>query len=115
MKDVYGYKEDLATALTNVVENALHWLSYGKTQDPQIRAEVKSHSDVCVIEVYDNGPGIPPEFQSRVFDVGFTLKANGTGLGLSIAREAISRSGGDIELLDTVQGTGFRIIVPIKG
>ncbi len=115
VKDVYGYKEDLATALTNVVENALHWLSYGKTQDPQIRAEVKSHSDVCVIEVYDNGPGIPPEFQSRVFDVGFTLKANGTGLGLSIAREAISRSGGDIELLDTVQGTGFRIIVPIKG
>jgi signal transduction histidine kinase len=47
-----------------------------------------------------------------VFDIGFTLKANGTGLGLSIAREAIGRSGGSIDVLDTDEGACFRITIP---
>jgi len=68
----------------------------------------------CVIDFRDNGHGIPEEFRSHVFDVGFTLKAKGTGLGLSIAREALARSGGSIELVDSDQGAQFQIRVPFE-
>jgi signal transduction histidine kinase len=113
--DIVGYKDDLSTALANVIDNALYWLASSKNPDPTIRIRVASDGAVCIIDVLDNGPGIPPEFRDRVFEVGFTLKAAGTGLGLSIAREAIIRAGGTIDLLETESGTGFRVVLPVKG
>lgn len=109
---VYGYREDLATAVTNLIDNAVHWLEHHGITHPEITVTIVREAARCVITVSDNGRGIPPEFAEQAFDVGFTLKPNGTGLGLSIAKEAIQRSGGELQLLASPVGASFQITLP---
>ncbi|AMC37161.1 hypothetical protein VN23_18595 [Janthinobacterium sp. B9-8] len=68
------------------------------------------------IDIEDNGCGIPPELQSRVFEPFFTTRpvGSGTGLGLSLAWKIISDHGGHIVLNSTPdQGSLFRICLPL--
>ena len=62
------------------------------------------------LSVSDEGVGIPPELQSRIFDAHFTLKAHGHGLGLASVRDAVSQLGGSVAV-DSVDGEGttFRV------
>ena len=81
-----------------------------------------SDDGAAVIDVADNGPGIPKEDRERVFDRFYRVdKARsraegGSGLGLSIARRAVGINGGAIEFLDK-DGSGIlcRITIPISG
>lgn len=67
-----------------------------------------------VIEVTDDGPGIPPENQERVFEPFFTTKKEGTGLGLSVARQIIESHGGEITVHPAPgRGATFRIQLPV--
>lgn len=106
---VRGYKDDLTAALTNLVDNALYWLGYSNTAQPELQFMVSADSEGVVLDIIDNGPGVPEEFAEEIFDIGFTLKNDGTGLGLAIAREALERSMGGVQLLRTNPGTTFRI------
>ncbi len=68
-----------------------------------------------VVEVEDNGPGIPEEIADRIFDPFFTTKpaGSGTGLGLAISRSVVDAVGGDIELVTRPgEGTLFRVVLP---
>jgi signal transduction histidine kinase len=90
--ECFGHREDLATAIINLVSNATYWLEQSGTEDPRIT--ISSHwveNDVAIC-IEDNGPGVPDEFAERIFDIRFTLKEGGTGLGLNIAQEALARS-----------------------
>ncbi len=112
---VTGYPEDLTTALTNLIDNAMHWLHHYKIKDPAINLALEyGHSGKVIVTVHDNGPGVAEEHRDQLFDVGFTKKLNGTGLGLSIAREAIYRSAGELLLLDSDIGAKFKITLPTK-
>ena len=113
-REVFGYPDDLATAMTNLLDNSIYWLRYHDIRQPAITISIRSDGEQCVITVADNGKGIPTEFGDQVFDVGFTLKPNGTGLGLSIAQEAITRSGGDLQLLASTNGATFQISLPYQ-
>jgi signal transduction histidine kinase len=66
-----------------------------------------------VIEVEDNGAGIPLDVQERLFDPFFSTKENGTGLGLAIAARIIDRHEGAL-VFETEQGRGttFGIVLP---
>jgi two-component system NtrC family sensor kinase len=69
-----------------------------------------------IIEVSDDGPGIPEANLPRIFDPFFTTKpvGKGTGLGLSICYGIINKMGGDISVESTVGvGTTFRIRIPL--
>jgi signal transduction histidine kinase len=95
LTELFGHKEDLATALLNLISNAIFWLENSQTTEPKIRIRVTwVGSDEVAITIEDNGPGVPEEFAERIFDLKFTLKESGTGLGLNIAQEALARSGG---------------------
>jgi signal transduction histidine kinase len=113
-REVFGYPDDLATAVTNLVDNAIYWLDYHKIAQPKIEVSIRAENEQSVIRIADNGKGIPAEFADQVFDVGFTLKPNGTGLGLSIAQEAIARSNGELQLLASTGGAVFQISLPYQ-
>ncbi len=70
-----------------------------------------------LIEISDNGRGIPEENREKIFDPGFTTKGVGvgTGLGLAISYNIIREHGGDVEVESELgKGTKFRIILPLK-
>jgi two-component system NtrC family sensor kinase len=73
--------------------------------------------DHLVIEVADNGSGIPEEVHSRIFDPFFTTKpfGKGTGLGLSICYGIINKMGGEISVKSEINGgSTFRVMIPLQ-
>lgn len=67
-----------------------------------------------LLELRDEGPGVPPEIAERLFDPFVTRgKKSGTGLGLAVARRFIEDHGGTIELAKTGSGAGFLIALPL--
>ncbi|MCW5827816.1 MAG: PAS domain S-box protein [Deltaproteobacteria bacterium] len=97
-------------ALLNLLLNAAQAMPQGGSID--IRCEPAS--DICRLHITDNGPGIPPELASRVFEPFITTKHKGTGLGLAIARRTIREQGGDIECQTRPgQGTTFILTLPV--
>lgn len=78
-------------------------------------AEGGHKQQAAVIEVSDNGPGIPAAVRNRLFDPFFTTKKDGTGLGLSISQK-IARDHGGIITVSSVEGKGttFRINLPLS-
>ena len=69
----------------------------------------------AVIEVADNGPGIPPAIRTRLFDPFFTTKKEGTGLGLSISQKIVRDHGGIITV-SSIEGKGstFQVNLPLS-
>ncbi len=97
-------------ALINLLVNARQVLPKGGTVKVRTRA---GSGGEAVLEIEDNGPGIPEEFRDRIFEVFFSSRGGGTGLGLPIARQIVERHGGRIELESEVgAGTTFRIRLP---
>lgn len=70
-------------------------------------------TELAVLSVTDNGPGIPAALQARLFDPFFTTKAAGTGLGLSIVARLVEQHGGEIAVQSAAQaGTTFAVRLP---
>jgi signal transduction histidine kinase len=113
-RKIFGYRDDLATAVTNLIDNSIYWLGHHNVKKPQIEITIAPEEERCLITISDNGVGIPSEFAEQVFDVGFTLKPSGTGLGLSIAQEAVMRSNGELQLLASGGGAAFQISLPYQ-
>jgi two-component system, OmpR family, sensor kinase len=103
---VHCAPNDLRSVLDNLIENALRYTPEGGVVDVRL----KSEGGKPVIEVIDNGPGIPPELLSRVFDRFFRVpgsQARGSGLGLAIAQAAATRCGLRVLLRNRDDGTGL--------
>jgi signal transduction histidine kinase len=98
----------LDRVLTNLVRNAIEAGATAIAVDAIIgRGE-------CIIEVGDDGPGLPPRALERLFQpFAGSTRPGGTGLGLAIAREAMRAHGGDVTLAETgAKGTRFRLTLP---
>ncbi len=97
-------------ALMNLLVNARQVLPTGGVV--HVRTRAGAGGDVLV-EVEDDGPGIPDGLKERIFEVFFSSRGGGTGLGLPIARQIIERHGGTIEV-DSAEGRGstFRMHLP---
>jgi signal transduction histidine kinase len=117
---IEAYGGELNQVWTNLLDNAADALREGSHGDPTIviRAAVADRGQPFVaVEVEDNGPGIPPEIQERVFDQFFTTKppGSGTGLGLDTAqRIVVLRHRGDITLESAPGRTVFRVELPTR-
>ena len=103
----------LNQAISNILANAIQASSPGQS----VRVATRVDGSWYVIEVVDQGCGIPAENLPKVFDPFFTSKpvGSGTGLGLSIAHQVVAAHGGRIDL-DSLPGSGttVRILLPVK-
>lgn len=100
----------LRAMLGNLVDNALRYGGRGV----QVDVTVAVHEDHWLLQVDDNGPGIPPEHHAQVFDRFWRGRAEderGAGLGLAIVREAARSLGGDVTLQAGPGGRGCRFVV----
>lgn len=80
----------------------------------RVRFVARREGAHAILEVHDNGTGVPENDRSRVFDPYYTTKADGTGLGLAIVKKVVLEHGGDIECLASKDGGAlFRIRLPI--
>jgi two-component system nitrogen regulation sensor histidine kinase GlnL len=73
------------------------------------------HRLVAVIELEDNGPGVPPDLIKTLFLPLVTGRANGSGLGLAVAQDLATRHGGIIEFTSQPTRTVFSLLLPLEG
>ncbi|MCT8989565.1 nitrogen regulation protein NR(II) [Chelativorans sp. SCAU2101] len=76
---------------------------------PGTRERVSLPMEFCV---HDNGPGVPEDIQSIIFDPFITTKQNGSGLGLALVAKIVGAHGGIVECDSSSRGTTFRILMP---
>lgn len=109
---VQGYEAALTALLRNLVENALRHVPRGG----QVQLAIEQSQGMALIDVIDDGPGIPAERRASVF-ARFHREAgthgDGFGLGLSIVQRAAQLHDATIELLDSPYGSGLRVHVAI--
>ncbi|WP_447747832.1 sensor histidine kinase [Variovorax boronicumulans] len=99
---------ELRSVFDNLIDNALRYAPEGGVVDVRLH---RAENGQAVVDVLDNGPGIPPAELERVFDRFFRVPgaaAGGSGLGLAIARTAAERHGLRIELRNRDDGPGLR-------
>jgi signal transduction histidine kinase len=112
-------REQLVRVLTNLVRNAIQAIEalqgeHRETPDGTITLRGFREGSVTMIEIRDNGPGIPNQIRDRLFQAfQSAARSGGTGLGLAIAAELVRAHGGDIQLQSSTDaGTCFVISVP---
>ncbi len=78
-----------------------------------LRTAAGNDDEEIVIEVTDNGPGVPPQLRTEIFNPFFTTRKHGTGMGLSISRSIVAAHGGRIEVGDSPSGGAkFTVTLP---
>ena len=101
-------KNQIQRVIGNLVKNALQSVPDGRK--PDILVSVRQTGDKIYISVTDNGSGIAPEHQSRIFEPKFTTKNSGMGLGLAIVKKIVENHKGKIYFdSDPENGTTFTI------
>jgi signal transduction histidine kinase len=109
---VRGSEEALSDVVCNLVVNAIETLSAGGT----VRVRLTGEGARLVLEVTDDGPGVPPEFHGKIFQPFFSTKPSGTGLGLAIVERRVAELEGTIAWESPVKdghGTRFRVTLPM--
>lgn len=104
---------ELRQVLLNIMMNGLHVMPEGGLL--LIKACCTARGERMLIQIADEGPGIPAELRQRVFEPFFTTKAGGTGLGLAICNSIVKRYNGEIWIEQTEGGgTQVNISLPIS-
>ena len=106
--------EVLRQALLNLVLNGMQAMAAdGDAKGGVLRIEVRREQDMAVIEISDEGPGIPPDLMPRIFDLYFTTKATGSGIGLAMTYRIVQMHGGSMDVRSEVgHGATFTMRLP---
>ncbi|MBI1247277.1 PAS domain S-box protein [bacterium] len=110
---IYGDSTQIRQLMQNLIDNAI---KHNHSDVPQVKIQVFRDQDDMVIDVSDNGPGIPQQYQERIFHLFDKLDpdSDGTGIGLAIVKRIVEFHGGSISLPSDMQQSGatFRIRLP---
>jgi len=113
---VIGNEARFGQVLVNLVMNAVQAFPEERTTQNQLRVTTLTDAEGrAVVEVADNGRGIPAQQLARIFEPFFTTKpvGQGTGLGLAISHAIVSEAGGEIQVHSELSvGTCFRVVFP---
>lgn len=111
---IYADTGQITTVLDNLISNAV------KFSPPGGRIEIKLYTNDTnvVVDVADEGPGIPSSERTRIFEAFYQSPSSmqynkeGSGLGLSLAKQYSNAHGGDIEVIDSNSGAHLRLMLP---
>lgn len=109
--DMFADREQLFRALSNLVRNAAE---AGATRIVlAARMDMTPLGRRAIVEIADNGPGLPEPVRQRLFQPFSGVRSGGTGLGMAIARDLARAHGGELTLVSTgPEGTAFRFSLP---
>lgn len=112
---VFGDEMQLGRVLQNLVANGLKFRRPGVA--PEVKISAEQAGEQVVLQIEDNGIGIPEEYQGQIFQPFKRLhgvgKYEGSGIGLSVCRKIVQRHGGQIEVASTPgQGSRFKVTLP---
>jgi two-component system NtrC family sensor kinase len=113
LPSVFCDPDQMTQVLTNLLVNAQQALEE-EPQPRRVRVSATADGDFVVVEIADNGPGIPDNLRSRVFDPFFTTKpvGSGTGVGLAVSRGIVEAHGGSLTLARSDRGATFLLRLP---
>ena len=97
--------------------NAAQSFEGGTPDTNEIRVNARAAGDMAIIEVSDNGRGIPEAIRDKVFEPFVTSKppGEGMGLGLTVSRDIALEHGGSLQAEDGgLGGTTFRLVLPVR-
>lgn len=107
----WGDRALLRQALANLVTNAEQAMPGGGA----ITLRSVRSGDTVSLTVADEGLGIPPEVQARVFDLYFSTKSDGSGIGLAVVRQVVQLHGGSVALRSAPgEGTEIELRLPVR-
>lgn len=109
----------LSRVLGNLLSNALKFTHEGKVRVEMAAVDTNGQPGHVQIRICDTGPGIPEEFQDRIFDEFFQLRGNsnnrGAGLGLAICKRLVDAMGGTLSVQSAVgHGSTFSLSLPLR-
>jgi signal transduction histidine kinase len=110
---IEAYASELNQVWTNIIDNAVDAME----GNGQIILRTYQEDKNVIVEIMDNGPGIPKDVQSRIYEPFFTTKppGKGTGLGLHISHDIIANRHHGQLLVDSKPGeTRFKAVLPIR-
>jgi signal transduction histidine kinase len=111
LPQIPAYAGELNQVWTNLVDNAVAAMD----GDGRLTVRTARENDRLLVEIGDNGPGVPPELRQRIFEPFFTTKpvGEGTGLGLDISwRIVVKKHRGDLRLRSEPGYTRFQVLLP---
>jgi PAS domain S-box-containing protein len=111
---IYGYRNEFAQALLNILNNARDALTERDTEDAKVKIIIWSEDGKAVITISDNAGGIPEKIMGKIFDPYFTTKGpqRGTGIGLFMSKTIIEKNmGGRLTARNIANGAEVRIEV----
>ena len=110
---VNSFGSELNQVWTNIIDNAIDAM-HGQGE---LRVRTYRDGDCVVVEIGDNGPGIPSEVQPHIFEPFFTTKGvgEGTGLGLDTVQRIVRKHRGNIQVSSKPGETRFQVWLPLAG
>ncbi|MBP7127627.1 hybrid sensor histidine kinase/response regulator [Myxococcota bacterium] len=119
---VWADRTDVCRILMNLLTNAAHAIESTGVRDGEIRVRAVAEGSSVLLEVSDNGPGVPHRLSKRIFEPAFTTRSDrgGSGLGLAICRELALANDGTVDLVEpgnkTKENTGatFQVRLPSR-
>jgi signal transduction histidine kinase len=111
---ISAYGSELNQVWTALIENALDALSE-TALGGKLKLTCRLEGEMMLVEIWDTGPGIPPELQDRIFEPFFTTKAPGQGLGLGLdnAMRIVRKHRGHLSVRSDPGSTCFRVRLPL--
>lgn len=116
MPGIHCCETEIEQVVLNLLRNAAQAMGGVADLDPVITVRTRVEGENIVIEVEDNGPGIPPETARRIFEPFFTTKppGQGTGLGLSVSYFIVTQThGGSVQVKSDPGRTCFHVELPL--
>lgn len=112
--DFYSDTFRFKTIITNLISNAIKYADFSKKAST-VNVDVEVNALMCIVRIQDNGIGIEPQYQSKIFDRFFraTGQSYGNGIGLFIVKDTVKRLNGSIDVSSMKDvGTTFVVEIP---